>query len=35
MQKKKKVKGNYLTLKESRQIIKHNIQQMKYYEKSQ
>lgn len=33
MQKKKKVKGNYLTLKESRQIIKHNIQQMKYYEK--
>ncbi len=33
MQKRKKVKGNYLTLKESRQIIKHNIQQMKYYEK--
>ena len=28
----KKKKGNYLTLKESRQIIKHNIQQMKYYE---
>lgn len=31
--KKKKNKGNYLTLKESRQIIKHNIKQMKYYEK--
>ncbi len=28
-----KKKGNYLTLKESRQIIKHNIQKMKYYEK--
>lgn len=28
----KKKKGNYLTLKESRQIIKYNIQQMKYYE---
>ena len=25
-------KGNYLTLKESRKIIKYNIQQMKYYE---
>ena len=25
-------KGNYLTIKESRQIIKHNIKQMKYYE---
>lgn len=30
---KKKNKGNYLTLRESRQIIKHNIKQMKYYEK--
>lgn len=29
---KKKNKGNYLTLRESRQIIKHNIKQMKYYE---
>jgi peptide/nickel transport system ATP-binding protein len=28
----KKKKGNYLTLKESRAIIKHNIKQMKYYE---
>lgn len=25
-------KGNYLSIKESRQIIKHNIKQMKYYE---
>ena len=25
-------KGNYLTIKESRKIIKYNIQQMKYYE---
>ena len=28
----KKKKGNYLTLKESRAIIKYNIKQMKYYE---
>ena len=28
----KKKKGNYLTIKESRQIIKYNIKQMKYYE---
>ena len=27
-----KKKGNYLTLKESRAIIKYNIKQMKYYE---
>ena len=27
-----KKKGNYLTIKESRAIIKHNIKQMKYYE---
>ena len=27
-----KKKGNYLTIKESRQIIKYNIKQMKYYE---
>ena len=27
-----KKKGNYLTLKESRKILKYNIQQMKYYE---
>lgn len=33
MKKKTQNKGNYLTLKESRQIIKHNIKQMKYYEK--
>ena len=31
--KNNKTKGNYLTLKESRAIIKHNIKQMKYYEK--
>ncbi len=31
--KNNKAKGNYLTLKESRAIIKHNIKQMKYYEK--
>ena len=29
---KEKKKGNYLTIKESRQIIKHNIKMMKYYE---
>ena len=29
---KKTNKGNYLTIKESRQIIKYNIKQMKYYE---
>lgn len=29
---KKKKNGNYLTLKESRQIIKNNIKKMKYYE---
>ena len=29
---KEKKKGNYLTIKESRQIIKHNINMMKYYE---
>ena len=29
---KEKKKGNYLTSKESRQIIKHNIKMMKYYE---
>lgn len=30
--KKEKKKGNYLTLRESRQIIKHNIKMMKHYE---
>ena len=29
---KEKKKGNYLTIKESRAIIKHNIKMMKYYE---
>ena len=28
----KKKKGNYLSIKESRAIIKYNIKQMKYYE---
>ncbi len=32
MEKKKKTKGNYLTIKEMRQITKYNIKQMKYYE---
>lgn len=32
MREKKKSKGNYLTLKEMRQITKYNIKQMKYYE---
>lgn len=32
MKEKKKSKGNYLTLKEMRQITKYNIKQMKYYE---
>ena len=32
MKEKKKENKNYLTLKESRQIIKYNIKQMKYYE---
>lgn len=30
--KKEKKKGNYLTLRESRQIIKHNLKMMKHYE---
>ena len=29
---KEKKKGNYLTIKESRAILKYNIKQMKYYE---
>ena len=29
----KKKKGDYITLKESRRIIKYNLGQMKYYEK--
>lgn len=32
MSKEKKSKGNYLTLKEMRQITKYNIKQMRYYE---
>ena len=32
MIKKEKKKSDYLTIKESRAIIKHNVRQMKYYE---